>query len=112
MDPLPDAEARFTALFHELYPRLCRFLGAMLGDSRRAEELAQECLLRLYRSSMRTAPESDVRNWTFHVGRNLALNERKRVATVERLWASRVTTRIITGSAISSEYEKACRARS
>lgn len=85
MDESRQDDAAFTALFRELYPRLCRFLGSMLGDSRRAEELAQESLLRLFNSPMRLAAADDARNWVFRVGRNLALNERKHTATVKRL---------------------------
>jgi len=84
-----DAHRRFTALFQAFYPGLCRFLGSMLGDGRKAEEIAQEGLLRLYLSPMKQAPHDEARHWVFRVVRNLALNERKRAANAARLerWA-------------------------
>ena len=95
MVEMVDTDRQFTALFHEFYPCLCRFLSSMLGDVRRAEELAQEGLLRLYLSPMKEAPRDEARNWVFRVVRNLALNERKRAANSARLarWALRSEAR-------------------
>lgn len=98
-----EKDARYTAFFFTVYPRLCRFLRAMLSDPPLAEDLAQESLLRLYRSPMRDAPSTDARNWLFRVARNLALNERKRSANAARLEAPWSLSAVETASTPESE---------
>jgi len=76
-------ESRFEERFRELYPRVCRFLGAQLRASGQAEELAQEAFLRLYRDGPRDLSDDAARRWVFRVARNLALNE---TARTRRWW--------------------------
>ena len=71
-------DGRFEERFRVLYPRVCRFLGAQLGGSGRAEEVAQEAFLRLYRDAPPGLSDDAARRWVFRVARNLALNEAAR----------------------------------
>ncbi|MDQ3585251.1 MAG: RNA polymerase sigma factor [Acidobacteriota bacterium] len=71
-------DEEFTLVFNENYSGLCRFLEGMTGRRSVAQELAQECFLRLYRTRSDRAPGEEARFWLYRVGRNLALNEIKR----------------------------------
>jgi RNA polymerase sigma-70 factor (ECF subfamily) len=69
----------FTRIFEEHYAGVCRFLEGMIGGRRGiAQELAQECFLRFYRTSSESIPATEARFWLYRVARNLALNEIKR----------------------------------
>lgn len=69
----------FTLVFNEHYVGVCRFLEGMTGGRRGvAQELAQECFLRLYRTSFDRVPKGEARFWLYRVARNLALNEIKK----------------------------------
>ncbi len=79
-----DIEA-YTDIFNELYPRLCRFLECLLGNSSLAQDIAQESLLRLYRLGSDKLPHKEIRYWVFRVARNLANNELKKKQTQVKL---------------------------
>jgi len=71
-------DEEFTLVFNENYSGLCRFLEGMTGRRSVAQELAQECFLRLYQMRSDRAPGEEARFWLYRVARNLALNEIKR----------------------------------
>lgn len=81
-DEVPAGETgnlheRITRLFEQLRMPLYRYLLVALGNGEEAEELAQECFLRLCRH-LRTAGEvSNERLWIFHVAHNLVLDRKK-----------------------------------
>jgi RNA polymerase sigma-70 factor (ECF subfamily) len=66
----------FTLIFNEHYRSLCRFLECLMGERAGvAQEIAQECFLRLYRLDRDDLPTEEARFWLYRVARNLALNE-------------------------------------
>lgn len=72
-------DGEFTSLFNEHYASVCRFIEGMTGEGRSvAQELAQECFLRLYRTPDDYLSIEEARFWLFRVARNLALNEIKK----------------------------------
>lgn len=80
-------DEEFTFLFNEHYASVCRFLEGMTGEGRSvAQELAQECFLRLYRTPDDYLSVGEVKFWLFRVARNLALNEIKRRNGRQRLF--------------------------
>lgn len=72
-------DEEFTFLFNEHYAGVCRFLEGMTGEGRSvAQELAQECFLRLYRTPDGYLSVEEAKFWLFRVARNLALNDIKK----------------------------------
>ncbi|MBX7222848.1 MAG: RNA polymerase sigma factor [Blastocatellia bacterium] len=82
---MPSESEAFTLIFHELFPKLCRFVEGLLNDSGSAPDIAQETLLRLYRFGIERIPPPEIRFWAFRVARNLALNAKARSANRNRL---------------------------
>ena len=68
-------DEEFAEIFHELYPKLCRFLECFAGSHSLAQDIAQESFLRFYRLGAEAVPPAEARFWLFRVARNLALNE-------------------------------------
>lgn len=68
---------RITRLFEQLRMPLYRYLLVALGNGEEAEELAQECFLRLCRHLRNSAEITDERLWIFHVAHNLVLDRKK-----------------------------------
>ena len=68
-------EEEFTRVFTEIYPNLCRFLESLLGNQQTAQDIAQECFMRLFREGLENIKAGEARFWLFRVARNLALNE-------------------------------------
>ena len=77
-------DAEFTRLFREHYAGLCRFLECMTGGRSLAQDLTQECFLRLHRAP--DVPCDEARFWLYRVARNLALNELSKGRTRRRLY--------------------------
>jgi RNA polymerase sigma-70 factor, ECF subfamily len=71
----------FVRVFNEVYPNLCRFLASMLNNESAAQDLAQECFLRLHRFGAGRLAAGEARFWLFRVARNLALNELEKKQT-------------------------------
>jgi len=70
-------EDRLSALFGELRIPLFRYVLVMLRNAAEAEDVTQECFLRLFvalRSGQRIDP---VKPWLFRVGHNLAIDRRR-----------------------------------
>jgi RNA polymerase sigma-70 factor (ECF subfamily) len=53
----------------------------MVGDAPAAEDLTQECFLRVWRARERYQPAAAFRTWLFTIARRLALDELKRRET-------------------------------
>ena|ERR1044072_7657639 len=78
---MTQANDQFVSVFNEVYPNLCRFLASMLGNESAAQDLAQECFLRLHRFGLARLESGEARFWLFRVARNLALNEMEKKQT-------------------------------
>ncbi len=69
----------YAEVYRQLRPRLCGFLRHLGAHPARAEELAQETLLRLARHAASLPPNTRMRPWSFAVARHLWLDERRRL---------------------------------
>ncbi len=78
---MTHANDEFVSVFNEVYPNLCRFLASMLGNESAAQDLAQECFLRLHGFGLSRLASGEARFWLFRVARNLALNELEKKRT-------------------------------
>jgi RNA polymerase sigma-70 factor (ECF subfamily) len=65
----------FETLFERYSAPLVRFLGRMVPDRGRAEELAQEVFVRVYGAKERYEPRARFSTYVFGIAHNLALNE-------------------------------------
>jgi RNA polymerase sigma-70 factor (ECF subfamily) len=65
----------FDTLFARYSGPLVGFLGRMVPDRGRAEELAQEVFVRVYNARDRYRPTARFSTWLFGIAHNLALNE-------------------------------------
>ena len=68
-----DAAACRFLVDREL-PAIVAFAYRMLGSRADAEDVAQECFLRLWRTARRWRPEAKVRTWLHRVGHNLCID--------------------------------------
>jgi RNA polymerase sigma-70 factor, ECF subfamily len=73
--------AAFDALFLRHRRAVFSFTLRMVGDGPAAEDLAQECFLRVWRARERYRPTAAFRTWLFTIARRLALDELKRRET-------------------------------
>ncbi len=73
--------AAFDALFLRHRRAVFSFTLRMVGDGPAAEDLTQECFLRVWRSRERYQPTAAFRTWLFTIARRLALDELKRRET-------------------------------
>ena len=65
----------FEELFLTTYPRLVSLLRRMLGDSGRAEELANETFLKLHNSVLPPAAHANVPGWLYRTAMNLGIDD-------------------------------------
>jgi DNA-directed RNA polymerase specialized sigma24 family protein len=65
----------FEELFLSTYSRLVSLLRRMLGDSGRAEELANEAFLKLHNSVLPPIDRSNVAGWLYRTAMNLGIDE-------------------------------------
>lgn len=72
--------AAFEEFFRAEYARLCSFLADQVGSAAEAEEIAQDVLLRLWRSRARLRSHSSLRSYLYRSARNAAINHRRRAA--------------------------------
>jgi RNA polymerase sigma-70 factor (ECF subfamily) len=70
----------FEALLDRHRAGVHRFLARLVGDPARAEDLSQECWLRVVASASRWQERASFRTWLFAVARNLAADEARRAA--------------------------------
>lgn len=64
----------FTAIVRRYQGPVIHFCQRMLGSRQDAEDVAQECFVRFYRSLNRLEPRAKVSTMLFCIARNLALN--------------------------------------
>ena len=62
----------YEEIYHIYYPRVCRQLTYMLGSRTKAEDIAQEAFLKLYR--MPPQEVGNIGGWLSKVASNIALN--------------------------------------
>lgn len=68
----------FDALFQKYAPALVNFAAQFLGHRARAEEIAQDVLLRVYGQRDRYKPTAKFSTWLFKIAQNHCLNEVRR----------------------------------
>jgi RNA polymerase sigma-70 factor, ECF subfamily len=73
-----DDSQAFDALFVRHRRAVFSFLFRMVGEGTAAEDLTQECFLRVWRARERYQPSAAFRTWLFTIARRLALDELKR----------------------------------
>jgi RNA polymerase sigma-70 factor (ECF subfamily) len=66
-----------SELFHALRGRVFQYLLVILGNPSEAEEITQECFLRLYQHLRDGNAVENAKVWLFHVARNLALDKKR-----------------------------------
>jgi RNA polymerase sigma-70 factor, ECF subfamily len=71
----PNSPQSFEDIFLSTYPRLVAILRRMLGDSGRAEELASESFLKLYRTTLPPAAKANVPGWLYRTAMNLGIDD-------------------------------------
>ena len=64
----------FEALFVKHYPRIVGILRRIVGDHGRAEDLASEVFLKLYRRPLAQDPDSNVAGWLYRTATNLGID--------------------------------------
>jgi RNA polymerase sigma-70 factor (ECF subfamily) len=65
----------FQQLFNKFSPSIVNFAFRFVGSRERAEELAQEVFLQVYRSKERYEPKAKFSTWLFKIANNHCLNE-------------------------------------
>ena len=71
-------KAAFAALFDRYQASVARFAFRFVGDRSRAEELAQDIFVKLYRTAGRYQPSAKFKTFLFRVATNHCLNEVRR----------------------------------
>ncbi len=83
-------EQQVAGWFLRLREPVYHYLLGILGDPGEAEDATQEAFLRLFTELDKGQQIDNVRAWVFHVGQNLAIDRRRRMARVqhveERAW--------------------------
>lgn len=75
----------FARLFDRHQARVVRFCARFVGDASRAEELAQDVFIKLFKSAGRYEPTARFQTFLFRVATNTCLNELRRPSrTAER----------------------------
>jgi RNA polymerase sigma factor (sigma-70 family) len=65
----------FEELFLSTYPRLVYLLRRMLGDSGRAEEIANEAFLKLHNTVLPPSARANVPGWLYRTAMNLGIDD-------------------------------------
>jgi RNA polymerase sigma-70 factor (ECF subfamily) len=78
-----DDDAGYTTFFRDQFPRVVRTVYLMLRDQARAEDVAQDAFVRLYRDWDRIAGYERPDAWVRRVAIRLAMRGRRR----DQLWA-------------------------
>lgn len=68
----------FEALFQTYFRPLSSFLYRMVGDFQLAQDLTQDCFVKLHLAMRAGQPLANVRAWLYRVATNAALDERRR----------------------------------
>lgn len=65
----------FDELFLSTYPRLVSILRRMLGDSGRAEEIANEAFLKLHSAVLPPTARANVAGWLYRTAMNMGIDD-------------------------------------
>ena len=71
-------KAAFAQIFDRYQASVARFAFRFVGSKARAEELAQEIFIKLYRNAKRYRPSAKFKTFLFRVATNTCLNEVRR----------------------------------
>lgn len=71
-------KAAFAALYDRYQPSVARFALRFVGDRSRAEEVAQDIFVKLYRNAKGYRPSAKFKTFLFRVATNHCLNELRR----------------------------------
>ena len=74
----------FETLFVKHYPRVVRILRRIVGDHGRAEDLASEAFLKLYRRPLAQEPDRYVSGWLYRTATNLGIDALRATARRSR----------------------------
>ena len=80
-----DDRDAFAELVERFQSRLVGIMYHLVGNKEEAEDLAQECFLRVYRTRQKYSPKAKFSTWLFTIANNLAINslrDKKRKPTV------------------------------
>jgi RNA polymerase sigma-70 factor, ECF subfamily len=69
-----DEAGAFEELVEQFQHRLIAVMNHLVGNAAEAEDLAQECFLRVYRARKKYRPRAKFSTWLFTIANNLALN--------------------------------------
>ncbi len=64
----------FERLFHRYYPMLLNFLAGFVKSRPEAEDIAQNCFMKLWINRFSLSPDQSVKNYLFVLARNEAIN--------------------------------------
>jgi RNA polymerase sigma-70 factor (ECF subfamily) len=73
--PVKLSSRSFEELFLSTYPRLVYLLRRMLGDSGRAEEIANEAFLKLHTTVLPPTTRSNIPGWLYRTAMNLGIDD-------------------------------------
>ena len=73
-----DDEAAFEALFRKYARRVADFAATIVGSKARAEEIAQEAFVQVYRARSRYQPQARFVTWLYRIVSNLCVSEVRR----------------------------------
>ena len=68
------AESVFEVLFLQYYGRIVALLFRLLGDRGRAEELASDVFVKLYRYPLLSRPDGNLGGWLYRTATNLGID--------------------------------------
>jgi RNA polymerase sigma-70 factor (ECF subfamily) len=74
----------FETQFVKHYPRIVGILRRIVGDHGRAEDLASEVFLKLYRRPLVQEPEANVGGWLYRTATNLGIDALRAMARRSR----------------------------
>jgi RNA polymerase sigma-70 factor (ECF subfamily) len=80
-----SSREEFEALFVAHYSRIVAVLHRILGDRGRAEELASEVFLKLYRQRLTLRPDGNVPGWLYRTATNAGIDALRAAARRNRL---------------------------
>lgn len=101
--------AEFEALFLEHYVRIVSVLVRVVGERTRAEELATETFLRLYRQPLLPHPEGNVGGWLYHTAVNLGIDS-LRASARRKHYEQAAGQAMMEGSAADGPLDEVLRA--
>ncbi|MBO8448269.1 MAG: RNA polymerase sigma-70 factor [Bacteroidetes bacterium] len=64
----------FEQIFHKYYPMLRNFIAGLLKNPAEAEDIAQNCFMKLWFNRCSLNPEQSLKNYLFVMARNEAFN--------------------------------------